>query len=180
MCFCSSSSSPPGASSAADARPGSIVFLLDPTPYRVVRCNSNSDSLLVCPVRGNKLFSCFCSKVNRLVPSQTSPTTGRQHWTRGMQRPSLTITGASAYLAWHHQCLCPKIASPDFHSFLLHWQFCRFQTCCTPKRNRTSRLSSADPRSHMSRIRRTKGFVHPFRAWVQQIEGKLWANQSVA
>ena len=180
MCFCFRSSSLPGASTAADARPGSIVFLLDPTRYRVIRCNSNSDSLLVFPAMGNKWSSFFCFKVNRLVPSQTSPITGRQHWTHGMQRPSLTITGASAYLAWHHRCRCLNIANSDFHSFLLYWQFCRFRICCSPKGKRKSRLSLADPRSHTSRIRKTKGFVRPFRACVQQIEGKLWTHQPIA
>ena len=61
MCFCFRSSLP-GASSAADALPGSIVFLLDPTPYRVTRCNSNSDSLLVFPAVGNKRSSFLALK----------------------------------------------------------------------------------------------------------------------
>ena len=62
MCFCSRSFSLPGASFAVDARPGSIVFLLDLTPYPVIRCTSNSDSLSVFPAMGNKRSSFFAPK----------------------------------------------------------------------------------------------------------------------
>ena len=51
-----------GASSADTAQPGSVVFLLDPTPYRVLRCNAGSDSLLVYPAFGNKESSFFAPK----------------------------------------------------------------------------------------------------------------------
>ena len=62
MFFCFRSSSLPGAFSAADARPGSIVFLLDPTPKLVIRGNSSSDNLLVFPAMGNERSSFFAPK----------------------------------------------------------------------------------------------------------------------
>ena len=52
----------PGASSADTAQPGSVVFLLDPTPYRVLRCNARSDSVLIYPAFGNKKSSFFAPK----------------------------------------------------------------------------------------------------------------------
>ena len=56
---CRFSSVLPGASSAADAQPGSIVFLIDPTPYRVLRCNPTLDSLMVFPAMGSKKSGFF-------------------------------------------------------------------------------------------------------------------------
>ena len=68
MCFCFRSSSLPGASSAANARPGSIVFLIDPTPYRVLRCNPTSDSLMVFPALGSKKSSFVAPKSTVWTP----------------------------------------------------------------------------------------------------------------
>ena len=62
------SSAFPGASSAADAQPGSIVFLIDPTPYRVLRCNPTSDSLMVFPAMGSKLSGFFAPKFTVWTP----------------------------------------------------------------------------------------------------------------
>ena len=58
----------PGASSAADAQPGSIVFLIDPTPYRVLRCNPTSDSLMVFPAMGSKKSGFFAPKSTVWTP----------------------------------------------------------------------------------------------------------------
>ena len=62
------SSTLPGASSAADAQPGSIVFLIDPTPYRVLRCNPTSDSLMVFPGTGSKKSVFFALKSTVWTP----------------------------------------------------------------------------------------------------------------
>ena len=58
----------PVASSAADAQPGSIVFVIDPTPYRVLRCNPTSDSLMVFPARGSKKSGFFAPKSTVWTP----------------------------------------------------------------------------------------------------------------
>ena len=64
----SSSSALPGASSADTARPGAIVFLLDPTPYRLLRCNLHADSLCVFPAFGHKKSSFFAPKSTVWTP----------------------------------------------------------------------------------------------------------------
>ena len=64
----------PGASSADTAQPGSVVFLLDLTPYRVLRCNARSDSLLVYPAFGNKKSSFFAPKSTIWSPPKPSAT----------------------------------------------------------------------------------------------------------
>ena len=64
----------PGASSADTAQPGSVVFLLDPTPYRVLRCNARSESLLVYPAFGKKKSSFFAPKSTIWSPPKPSAT----------------------------------------------------------------------------------------------------------
>ena len=64
----------PGGSSANTAQPGSLVFLLDPTPYRVLRCNARSDSLLVYPAFDNKKSSFFAPKSTIWSPPKPSAT----------------------------------------------------------------------------------------------------------
>ena len=56
------SSTSPGASSAADVQLGSFVFLIDPNPHRVLRCNPTSDSLMVFPAIGSKKLGFFAPK----------------------------------------------------------------------------------------------------------------------
>ena len=48
-----------GASSAVDAQSRFIVFLIDPTPYRIRRCNANLESLLYLPAMGSSKSSFF-------------------------------------------------------------------------------------------------------------------------
>ena len=62
------SSALPGASSAADVQLGSIVFHIDPTSYRVLRCNPTSDNLLVIPAMGRKKSGSFAPKSNVRTP----------------------------------------------------------------------------------------------------------------
>ena len=58
----------PGASSAADAQPGSIVSLIDPTPYRVLRRNPTSDSLMVFLAMGSRKPGFFAAKTTVWTP----------------------------------------------------------------------------------------------------------------
>ena len=51
-----------------DAQPGSIVFLIDPTPYRVLCCNPISDSLMVFPAMGSKKSVFFATKSTVWTP----------------------------------------------------------------------------------------------------------------
>ena len=58
----------PVASSAVDAQPGSIVFPIDPTLYRVLRCNSTWDRLMVFPAMGSKKSGFFAPKSTVWTP----------------------------------------------------------------------------------------------------------------
>ena len=64
------SSALPGVPSAADTQRGSFAFLIDPTPYRVLRCNPTSDSLMVFPAMGSKKSAFFAPKSTVLTPSK--------------------------------------------------------------------------------------------------------------
>ena len=56
-CFKFSSNLP--AASAADAQPGSIVFLIQPTPFRVLQFNGNSGCLVAFLAMGSKNSNFF-------------------------------------------------------------------------------------------------------------------------
>ena len=68
------SSVQPGVSSADTALPGSVVFLLDPIPYRLLRYKAQSDSLLVYPAFGNKKSSLCAPKSTIWSPPEPSTT----------------------------------------------------------------------------------------------------------
>ena len=64
----------PGASSANTAQPGFVILLLDPSPYRVLRCNARSDNLFVYPAIGNKNSSSFAPEYTIWSPPKPSVT----------------------------------------------------------------------------------------------------------
>ena len=64
----------PGASAADTVQPGSVVFLLDPSKYRVLHCNAQSDIFLDYPSFGNKKSSLFAPKCAICSPPKPSVT----------------------------------------------------------------------------------------------------------
>ena len=115
-----------GACSGADAQPGSFIFLIDPTPYRIPHCNPASDSLTVFPAMGIKKSGFLAPKSNVWIPPkllQPQAVNTEAMECDAYRSPSPVPPPCSCRHRWLWHV---NISGSYMFSLLLHWQLCRF------------------------------------------------------